>query len=127
MHPGQTGTIVNDRVSPYFVVLPVPVLRSYISMLYTERKTTVYDSCIRNPYAVSVFLRISPSTIVSLRIQSRRYTIVIRAQVIRQKTVVYDCKGIVDGRLRPHTKPVILDLGTVLRLFLDGSYTVKNS
>ena len=78
---------------------------------YTERKTTVYDSCVRNPYAVSVFLRISPSTIVSLLIQSRRYTIVIRTQVIRQKTVVYDCKGIVDGRLRPHTEPVILDLG----------------
>ena len=60
---------------------------------------------------MSVLLRISPSTIAFLRIQSRRYTIVIRAQVLRQNTVVYDRNRIVCGRKRPDTNSVNLDLG----------------
>ena len=78
---------------------------------YTERKTIVYDPSIRNSHVVSISDRIFPSTIVFLRIRSRRYTIVIRAQVILQNTVVYDCERIVDAHLRLYTETVILDLG----------------
>ena len=77
---------------------------------YTERKTIVYDPSIRNLHVVSVSNGIFPSTIVFLRIRSRRYTIVIRAQVILQNTVVYDCERIVDAHLRLYTETVILDL-----------------
>jgi hypothetical protein len=34
--PGQTSTLVNDRISPYSSVLHGAVLRSYISVSYTE-------------------------------------------------------------------------------------------
>ena len=81
---------------------------------YTERKTIVYDPSIRNSHVVSVSDRIFPSTIVFLRIRSRRYTIVMRAQVILQNTVVYDCKRIVDIHLRLYTQTVILDLSCFL-------------
>ena len=88
--PGQTGTIVNDRISPYFVVLPVSVLRSSISASYREkysrirRKKRSYTNPVYwSPHAMSVFLRISLPTIVFLRIRSRGYMILIRAQVIR--------------------------------------------
>ena len=78
---------------------------------YTERKTIVYDPSIRNSHVMSFSDRIFPSTIVFLHIRSRRYTIVIRAQVILQNTVVYDCERIVDAHLRLYTETVILDLG----------------
>ena len=77
---------------------------------YTERKTIVYDPSIRDSHVMSVSDRIFPSTIVFLRIRSRRYTIVMRAQVILQNTVVYDCERIVDAHLRLYTETVILDL-----------------
>ena len=81
---------------------------------YTERKTIVYDPSKRNSHVVSVSDRIFPSTIVFLRIRSRRYTIAIRAQIILQNTVVYDCERIVDAHLRLYTKTIILDLGCFL-------------
>ena len=77
---------------------------------YTERKTIVYDPSIRDSHVVSVSDRIFPSTIIFLRIRSRRYTIVMRAQVILQNTVVYDCERIVDAHLRLYTETVILNL-----------------
>ena len=113
--PGQTGTIINDRVPPCITCARITIV--YFVFIYreiqsyTERKTIVYDPSIRNSHVVSVSDRISPSTIVFLRIQSRRYTIVIRAQVILQNTVVYDCERIVDANLRLYTEIVILDLG----------------
>ena len=124
--PGHTGTIINDRVPLYLVVLPMPVLRSYISVSYTEKysriqreKTITYDPSIRSLHMVSVSDGISPSTIIFLRIRSRSYTIVIRAQVILQNTVVYDRERIVDARLRLYTETVILDLGCFISyLFL---------
>ena len=81
---------------------------------YTERKTIVYDPSIQHSHVVSVSDRIFLSTIFFLRIRSRRYTIVIRAQVILQNTVVYDCERIVDAHLRLYTETVILDLGCFL-------------
>ena len=63
---------------------------------------------------MSVLLRIFPSTIVLLRIGPRRCTILIRAQVIRRKTVVYDRKRTIDSRSRPFTEFVILDLGSLI-------------
>ena len=78
------------------------------------RITIVYNYCVRSPHTVSVLHHISPSTTVLLRIRTRRHTIVIRAQVIRRKTIVYDRKRTVDSRSRPSTEFVILDLGYYL-------------
>ena len=109
--PGQTGTIINDRVPPHLVVLPVPVLRSSISFSYTEKYSRIQRE--KRLYTIPLYgIRMwCPFQIVFLRIQSRRYTIVIRAQVILQNTVVYDCERIVDAHLRLYTETVILDLG----------------
>ena len=90
---------VNDRISPYFVVLLVSVWQSYISVWYTAKHSRLRRE--KRSYTIPVYrVRFSPSTIVFHRIRSRRYTIVIRTQVIRQKAAVYDRKRIVEGRLK---------------------------
>jgi hypothetical protein len=62
---------------------------------YTEKIRSF--TSVNAPYAVSVFLRI----------QSRRYTTIILDHVIRRNTVVY---GVVNGRERPYTESVTIDL-----------------
>ena len=110
----QSCTPVSCRITCARITIAYFVFIYGEKQSYTERKTIVYDPSIRNSHVVSVSDRIFPSTIVFLRIRSRRYTIVIQAQVILHNTVVYDCERIVDAHLRLYTETVILDLGCFL-------------
>jgi hypothetical protein len=114
LFPGQTGTVVNDRIRRNTTIYMVPYydrLSSSRIRRNTEEKPIVYCLSTRRPYTVSVLLRFSPHMIVLLRIRARRYTIVIRDHVIRQNTVVYGGIRTVYGRLRAYTDSVIVDLG----------------
>jgi hypothetical protein len=78
-YPGQARTVVNDRIRRNTTIYMIPY----------------YDPRLRSLYTITVSHRISPYTIVFLRIRSRRNTIVILDHVIRQNTVVYGrfCSG----------------------------------
>ena len=114
--PGQTGTIVYrpilsfylcpyyDRISPYRIGSNTAV--------YVE-KTIVYEPCVRESACdvhfssyFSVYHCFSPHTVT--RIYDRNTG--TGNMITRQKMVVYGRKRIVDGRLRPYTESVILDL-----------------
>jgi hypothetical protein len=72
-HPGQTSTVVNDRI---------------------RRNTAIYGETndrLRSQYTEAIYgLRFSPYMIVLLRIRARKYTTVLRNHAIRQNTVVYE-------------------------------------
>ena len=75
---------------------------------YTDENAIVYGRSKRRLHTISVF---SPYTDQYDRIRIRRYTIVIRSQVLRQNMVVNDRIFPVYGCIRPFTEFVTFDLG----------------
>jgi hypothetical protein len=91
--------------------LHVIVLRSYISVSYTDENAIVYGFSKRRLYTISVLLRFSPYTDQYDRKRLRRYTIVILSQVLLQNIVVNDRIFSVYDCIRPFTEFVTFDLG----------------